>query len=68
MNVKIDDDKPMNIKQVREYLGLSRDKTDALFHQEDFPCISFGRYKVVMKNDLDDWLRRHRYTNIDLVA
>ena len=62
------EDRPMSVKEVKEFLGISKDKTYALFHQEDFPCIRFGRDMIIMKSDLYEWLKRHRYTNVDLVA
>lgn len=62
------EDKPMTIQEVREYLGLSRDKAYALFRELDFPCVRFGRHKIVMKSDLHEWIKNHRYTNVDLVA
>lgn len=62
------DDIPMRVKDVREYLGLSRDKTYALFHEADFPCVRLGRDMFIMKSDLLRWIQNHRYTNVDLVA
>ena len=61
------EDKPMRVKDVREFLGISKDKTYSLFHQEDFPCIRMGRDMIILKSDLMEWLKRHRYTNVDLV-
>ncbi len=55
MDKMIYEDKAMHIKDVREYLGLSRDKTYALFNQADFPCVKFGRDRIVMKSDLIEW-------------
>ena len=62
------EDKAMHVKDVREFLGLSRDKTYALFHQADFPCVKFGRDMIIMKSDLMEWIKNHRYTNVDLAA
>lgn len=62
------EDKAMSVNDVRKFLGLGRDKAYALFHQEDFPCVKFGRDMIIMKSDLLEWIKNHRYTNVDLVA
>lgn len=56
----MDEHRLLNMKEVRVYLGIGRDKTYELFKQEDFPSIQLGKSFVIFEDDLLEWLRDHR--------
>ncbi len=46
----------LTMKQVQEFLGLSKPKTYELAHIADFPVIRFGRVLRVSRESLLSWL------------
>lgn len=59
-------DELMTMKDVREFLGIGRDKTYTLFKEPDFPAVKFNKHAVVFKEDLIEYLKDHRGTTIYL--
>lgn len=68
MDKVIYEEKAMHVKDVREFLGISKEKAYALFHQADFPCVKLGRDMIILKSDLIEWVKRHKHMYVDLAA
>ena len=49
----------MDVKQLAEALRISKAGAYNLLNSPDFPTLRFGGRKLVMKQDLLDWLRSH---------
>lgn len=49
----------MDAKQLAEALQISKAGAYNLLNEPDFPTLRIGGRKLVMKNDLVDWLRKH---------
>ena len=49
----------MNVKQLAAALHLSRAGAYNLLNSSDFPTLKVGGRKLVMKNDLLEWLKKH---------
>ena len=49
----------MNVKQLAAALHLSRAGAYNLLNSSDFPTLKVGGRKLVMKNDLLEWLKNH---------
>ena len=49
----------MDAKQIAEALQISKAGAYNLLNEPDFPTLRIGGRKLVMKNDLIEWLRRH---------
>lgn len=49
----------MDAKQLAEALQISKAGAYNLLNEPDFPTLHIGGRKLVMKNDLVDWLKRH---------
>ena len=49
----------LDVAQLAEALHLSRAGAYNLLNQTDFPTLRIGGRKLVMKQDLIDWLRKH---------
>lgn len=49
----------LDVSQLAEALHLSRAGTYNLLNQPDFPTLRIGGRKLVMKQDLIEWLRQH---------
>ena len=49
----------MNVKQLAAVLHLSRAGAYNLLNSSDFPTLKVGGRKLVMKNDLLEWLKNH---------
>lgn len=49
----------MNVKQLAAALHLSRAGAYNLLNSPDFPTLKVGGRKLVMKNDLLEWLKNH---------
>ena len=47
------------VAQLAEALHLSRSGAYNLLNHPDFPTLRIGGRKMVMKQDLIEWLRRH---------
>jgi excisionase family DNA binding protein len=46
----------LTMRQVQEFLGLSKPKTYELAHMAGFPVIRFGRVLLVSRESLLSWL------------
>lgn len=49
----------MDARQLAEALQISKAGAYNLLNEPDFPTLHIGGRKLVMKNDLIEWLRRH---------
>lgn len=49
----------MDAKQLAEALQISKAGAYNLLNEPDFPTLRIGGRKLVMKNDLVDWLKKH---------
>ena len=49
----------LDVSQLAEVLHLSRSGAYNLLNQPDFPTLRIGGRKLVMKQDLIEWLRQH---------
>ena len=49
----------LDVSQLAEVLHLSRAGAYNLLNQPDFPTLRIGGRKLVMKQDLIEWLRQH---------
>lgn len=49
----------MNVMQLAAVLHLSRAGAYNLLNSPDFPTLKVGGRKLVMKNDLLEWLKNH---------
>lgn len=49
----------MDAKQLAEALQISKAGAYNLLNEPDFPTLRIGGRKLVMKNELVDWLRKH---------
>ena len=49
----------MDAKHIAEALQISKAGAYNLLNEPDFPTLRIGGRKLVMKNDLVDWLRKH---------
>lgn len=49
----------MDAKQIAEALQISKAGAYNLLNEPDFPTLHIGGRKLVMKNELVDWLRKH---------
>ena len=49
----------MNVQQLAAALHLSRAGAYNLLNSLDFPTLKVGGRKLVMKNDLLEWLKNH---------
>lgn len=49
----------MNVMQLAAALHLSRAGAYNLLNSPDFPTLKVGGRKLVMKNDLLEWLKNH---------
>ena len=49
----------MDAKQIAQALQLSKAGAYNLLHCPDFPTLRIGGRKLVMKNDLLEWLKSH---------
>lgn len=52
----------MNLKEVAEYIGLSRSKIYQLIRQKKIPASRIGRQYKFSKQVVDDWLKAHDIT------
>ena len=52
----------LDATQIASVLRISRAGAYNLLSSEDFPTLHIGRHKLVMKNDLIQWLRSHTNT------
>jgi len=50
----------MTAADVADYLGIKKCATYEILRREDFPVISFGRRKYVLREDLDTWILNQR--------
>ena len=64
MSDRIFDDLPdiLDASQIASALRISRAGAYNLLSSEDFPTLHIGRRKLVMKNDLIQWLKSHTNT------
>ena len=64
MSVQIFNDLPdiLDASQIASALRISRAGAYNLLSSEDFPTLRIGRRKLVMKNDLIQWLKSHTNT------
>ena len=64
MSYQIFDDLPdiIDATQIASALRNSRAGAYNLLSSEDFPTLHIGRRKLVMKNDLTQWLKSHTNT------
>ena len=64
MSYQIFDDLPdiIDATQIASALRISRAGAYNLLSSEDFPTLHIGRRKLVMKNDLIQWLKSHTNT------
>ena len=64
MSYHIFDDLPdiIDATQIASALRISRAGAYNLLSSEDFPTLHIGRRKLVMKNDLIQWLKSHTNT------
>ena len=49
----------MDVKQLAEALRISKAGAYNLLNSPDFPTLRIGGRKLVMKQELLEWLRRH---------
>lgn len=49
----------MDAKQIAEALQISKAGAYNLLNRPDFPTLRIGGRKMVMKNDLLEWLKSH---------
>ena len=49
----------LDVSQLAEVLHLSRSGAYNLLNQPDFPTLRIGGRKLVMKQNLIEWLRQH---------
>lgn len=49
----------MDAKQIAEALQISKAGSYNLLNSPDFPTLRIGGRKLVMKNDLLEWLKSH---------
>lgn len=49
----------MDAKQLAEALQISKAGAYNLLNEPDFPTLHIGGRKLVMKNELIEWLKRH---------
>ena len=61
MSYQVFDDLPdiLDATQIASVLRISRAGAYNLLSSEDFPTLHIGRRKLVMKNDLIQWLKSH---------
>lgn len=59
-------DRLMTKDDVREYLGLGRDRVNELFKVKGFPCIKINKTCYIFEEDLIEWLKAHRNSRIIL--
>ena len=52
----------LDATQISSVLRISRAGAYNLLNSEDFPTLHIGRRKLVMKNDLIQWLKSHTNT------
>lgn len=52
----------LDAPQIASVLRISRAGAYNLLSSEDFPTLHIGRRKLVMKNDLIQWLKNHTNT------
>lgn len=52
----------LDVSQIASALQISRAGAYNLLNSEDFPTLHIGRRKLVMKNDLIQWLKSHTNT------
>jgi len=52
----------LDATQIASALRISRSGAYNLLSSEDFPTLHIGRRKLVMKNDLIQWLKSHTNT------
>lgn len=52
----------LDASQIASALRISRAGAYNLLSSEDFPTLHIGRRKLVMKNDLIQWLKSHTNT------
>lgn len=64
MSDRIFDDLPdiLDATQIASALQISRAGAYNLLSSVDFPTLHIGRRKLVMKNDLIQWLKNHTNT------
>lgn len=64
MSYQIFDDLPdiIDAAQIASALRISRTGAYNLLSSVDFPTLHIGRRKLVMKNDLIQWLKSHTNT------
>ncbi len=64
MSDRIFNDLPdiLDASQIAAALRISRAGAYNLLSSEDFPTLHIGRSKLVMKNDLIQWLKSHTNT------
>ena len=49
----------MDAKQLADVLHISKARAYNLLNSQDFPTLRIGGRKLVMKQDLLEWLRNH---------
>lgn len=54
----------MDAKQLAAALRISKAGAYNLLNSPDFPTLKIGGRKLVMKNDLLEWLKRHTNSEI----
>ena len=58
--------KYLDVKDVMESLGLSRNATYKLFATKGFPCVKVGKKYIIEQDDLKSFLDNYRGREIKL--
>lgn len=45
--------------EVRDILGIGRDKANSLFKSRSFPSVNIGNTKIILKKNFEDWLEKN---------
>ena len=55
----------ISLNQLQKILGIGRTKAYDLVTSGDLPAVRIGRSIRVDKQDLSDWLERHKYQDVN---
>ena len=55
----------LSLKDVQQLLGIGRTKAYELVVTGELPAVRIGRCIRISRRELDEWLHRQRYLNVD---
>ena len=49
----------LTLQEASDYIGLNIKKLSKLTKEKGFPCVFVGRRTLIIKNELENWLKKN---------